>query len=167
MTRIHVTEPDTDSDNFIPGVPDPEQPQRRAGYFASEKAQVWTSKTEWDGNNRVDVNTRDYTCSQYLYRTAQGRWVLNVVSKWQGVPETYHYIADTAARDWLLFNDHDTDLYKYFGEPEEERGPGRPEIGGAALIRFGDQLAVLDDWAKAHGVTRAEAAREAVRHLAQ
>lgn len=153
MTRIYVTEPNTD---------DAEQPPQAAGYFASEKAEVWTSKTEWDGQNRVDVNTRDYTCSQFLYRTAQGRWVLNVVSKWVGTPETYTYISDTEARDWLLFNDHDTDLYKYFGEAEEERGPGRPEIGGRVNVRLGDLVQQVDAWATAHGVKQAEAIRQLI-----
>jgi hypothetical protein len=71
---------------------------------------------------------------------------------------------DAKARDWLITNDEDEAAEKYF-DIEEERGPGRPEVGGAVHVRLGEQLAELDAWATAHGMTRAKAIREAVSRL--
>jgi hypothetical protein len=42
---------------------------------------------------------------------------------------------------------------------DEERGPGRPGIGGAVHVRLGEQLAQADRWAAFYGVTRADAIR--------
>lgn len=162
MTRIYVTEPDTDSDAYDEWDHPAQGPQRRAGFFTLESARYWRGRTEWDSNNHVDVNTRDYATSHHLYLTAQGRWVLNVYSKWPGVAETYSYIADDEARDWLVFNDCDDDAQMFFGEVEQERGPGRPEIGVAVSLRLGDALPLLDEYAAANKLSRAEANRRLI-----
>lgn len=168
MPRIYVTEIDTDSDDYNQHDPAAEQPYRRAGWFTEERATYWHgAKQVFDGANRADVNTHDQNRGEGLYRTAQGRWVLRTWSNWQGENDTFRYVDDDTARSWLIFNGEDAAAKEHFGDIEEERGPGRPEIGGAALIRFGDQLEPLDAWAKAHSMTRAEAAREAVRRLTQ
>jgi len=153
MDRIYVTAPSDD----------PYEGPQRAGYFDQDVATYWHGDTYWDGNNRADKNTGDSRWGQGLYRTAQGRWVLHTWSRWQGEQPTYTYTADTAAHDWLLFNNYDKDAEKHFGEAEQERGPdlgGRPEIGGPVLLRLGDVLPLLDAYAKSNGFTRAYAARQ-------
>lgn len=154
MARIYVTEQYTEADTYAP---DWDGPQR-AGFFTRESAKVWEGKTNWDGNNNADVNV-GANRGQDLYRTAQGRWVLSTWSRWQGKDTTYMYVDETTARDWLLFNDHDKAAEEYFGEIEEERGPGRPEIGGRVNVRLGDLAQQVEQWAKEHGVKQAEAIR--------
>ncbi|MBF6302305.1 ribbon-helix-helix protein, CopG family [Nocardia amamiensis] len=48
-------------------------------------------------------------------------------------------------------------------EDWERPRPGRPEIGGAALIRFGDLLARVDERSREESINRAELVRRAVR----
>lgn len=148
MTRIYVTQPDAD-------------PQR-AGFFTKESATYWRGDKKWDGHNLVDVNTSDQNRGQGIYRTAQGRWVLHSWSSWDGEEPTYRYVEDADARDWLLFNDAEDAVREHFGEPEDERGPGRPEIGAPVQVRLGDLLPQVDAWATQNGVKRAEAVRRLV-----
>lgn len=146
--RIYVTDPDAHVGNV--------------GFFTRESAQVWDGDTRWDGSNNIDINV-GANRSQKLYRTAQGRWVLGTWSQWANEDDLYVYTDDTGARDWLLFNDHDDAAEKYFGDIEEERGPGRPEVGSAVHVRLGDLVAQVDAWAKEHGVkSRADAIRQLV-----
>lgn len=161
MTRIYVTETDTDSDSYDPYGNDRYQPRRRAGFFNPESATYWHGdKQVFDGANLADVNTRDQNRGQGMFRTAQGRWVLTTWSNWQGETDTYSYATDNDARDWLLFNDYEDAVREHFGEPEDERGPGRPEIGGTAQLRLGTALLErVDKYAAAQGMSRAAAAR--------
>jgi hypothetical protein len=54
-------------------------------------------------------------------------------------------------------------VHEYFGEPEEERGPGRPEIGGTISVRLGDALPLLDTYVKNEGLpSRADALRKII-----
>lgn len=157
MTRIYVTEIDTDSADYYADIPDREQPRRRAGFFTEESATYWHgNKNVFDGANLADVNTRDQNRGQGLYRTKQGRWVLRQWSNWQGEVDTFDYISEQVARDWLLFNDY-TDAHRdHFGEPEEERGPGRPEIGARVTLNLGPALLDrVDKYAAHEGMTRA------------
>ncbi|HEY2763440.1 MAG TPA: hypothetical protein VGJ13_05420 [Pseudonocardiaceae bacterium] len=164
MTRIYVTETDTDS--YDPWESDEQAPRRRAGFFTEESATYWHGdKAVFDGSNLADVNTRDQNRGQGLYRTAKGRWVLRTWSNWQGEVDTYSYVTEDDARDWLIFNAEEDAAQKYFGEIEDERGPGRPEVGGAVHVRLGDLLPSLDAWASRAAVSRADAVREAVRRL--
>lgn len=162
MTRIYVTEPDTDADGYdrYERHDDPRQPQRRAGFFTQESATYWHGNKEWDGANHADVNTRDSARGQGLYRTAQGRWVLRTWSSWQGESDTYRYTTDADARDWLLFNEYEDAVREHFGEPEEERGPGRPEIGAPIQVRLGDLRPAVEYYARERGVSQAEAIRQ-------
>lgn len=99
---------------------------------------------------------------EHLYRTPGGRWVLNHWSQWQGSRETYRFITDDQARDWLLRNESDAIVEKWFGALAEESGPGRPEIGGAVHVRLGEELARVDAWADEQKIKRAEAVRRLV-----
>lgn len=163
MTRIYVTEPDPDAYPPSYYADDTNGPRRNAGYFTEESATYFHGdKGVFDGSNLADVNTRDQNRGQCLYRTAQGRWVLRTWSNWQGEVDTYSYVSEDDARDWLIFNNKEDAAQKYFGEIEDERGPGRPEVGGKALVRFGDLLPEVDAWAARAGVSRSEALRRLV-----
>src|SRR5690606_2328709 len=96
---------------------------------------------------------------QALYRTPKGRWVLHKWSQWAGSEDTYEYISDDRAREWLLKCEHDDAVEKYFGELEEESGPGRPPIGSPINVRLGDDLQARVDAAALPGEKRAATIR--------
>jgi hypothetical protein len=132
------------------------------GWFDSTRAEIYSEVTSWDGDNQVSVATGNYAEHEALYHTAGGRWVLHHWSAWHGKPETYEFIDDDRAREWLILNEHDDAVAKHFGEIEEERGPGRPMIGGKVTIRLGDLLADVEMYQAGHGLTQAAALRQIV-----
>lgn len=134
---------------------DSEGPQL-AGWFDWSKADRW-SDSDYNGNGSGGPGR-----GQAVIRTAKGRWVLEQWTAWQNESDTYEYIPDERAQEWLLRHNEDAAVAEHFGAIEEERGPGRPEIGGRITTAIGDDLLVqLDEWAVAHGVSRAET----IRHL--
>ena len=136
------------------------EPPALAGHFDSAKAESWTDR---DYNSNGSLGTGRGTS---LWRTAGGKWVLCYWTCWQGEEDTYTYIDADAAKDWLLRNDEDTAVTKYFGPiPEEEdRRPGRPAVGQAVNVRLGDDLlGQVDAYAGEHGQSRAEIVRELVK----
>jgi hypothetical protein len=133
------------------------------GWFDSDKAEFIEEAKRWNGHNMVSVHTVDQFAHQGLYRTAKGRWVLNCWSQRQGSEQTYEFVTDEQARTWLLKNESDDLAEKYFGEVEEERGPGRPEVGKPINVRLGDELqAKVDALAAERGQKRAETIRDLV-----
>jgi len=145
MARVNVIDPET---------------RELVGWFDDEKAERFAEDRDWNGSNWISVATGSQWHHEALYRTAGGRWVLNSWSQFQGVPERYEFISDARAREWLLKNGHDEAVQRFFGEIEEERGPGRPEIGPAIQVRLpAELLRRVEDWAQAQGVSRAEAVR--------
>ena len=151
MERINITETDDDY-----GV-------RVVGWFDYDKAERFTEDTEWNGSNHISVNTGSQWNHQMLLRTKQGRWVLMVCSDYQGTLPSFEFAGEQAAREWLILNKQDTAAERFFGEVEEERGPGRPAIGEAINIRLGDELlTAVDARAAAAGKTRAETIRALV-----
>ena len=131
------------------------------GWFDEAKAEEFKEATRWDGSNHISIATGSQWDHQALYRTAGGRWVLHSWSQWQGRPETYRFVSDDKAREWLLKNEHDEAVEKYFGEIEEERGPGRPEIGPVIQVRLPeDLLTKVDAAAEKAGLSRAETIRQ-------
>jgi len=130
------------------------------GWFDRAKAEEFTEATRWDGSNHISLATGSQWDHEILYRTAGGRWVLHGWSQWQGRPESYRFVSDAKAREWLLANGEDEAVEKHFGEIEEERGPGRPEIGPAVMVRLPEEMiAQLDARAEAEEVSRAEIVR--------
>jgi hypothetical protein len=132
------------------------EPPALAGHFESSKAESW-SDIDHDSNGSGGTGR-----GTSLWRTAGGKWVLCHWSCWQGEEDTYNYTEADAAKDWLLRNNEDSALARYFGEiPEEEdRRPGRPAVGQAINVRLGDDLlGQLDAYASEHGNSRAEAVR--------
>lgn len=90
------------------------------GWFDREKAEVFQEAVWWDGSNNISVPTGTEFDHETLYRTRGGRWVLHIWSQWQGSRETYTFIDDETARRWLLANEHDAAVERYFGPIPEE-----------------------------------------------
>lgn len=129
------------------------------GWFDPKASESFEEATRWDGNNSVSVVADSKYGHEELYRTKKGRWVLNRWSQWQGVEETYEFIGDEHAREWLLKCERDEAVEKYFGDLDEESGPGRPEIGKPINVRLGDDLQARVDAAALPGEKRAATIR--------
>lgn len=133
------------------------------GWFDSKKAERFEEATEWDGSNHISIATGSQWDHEALYRTVGGRWVLHRWSQWQGRPETYRFLTDQEAQTWLLANDEDEAVERFFGEIEEERGPGRPEIGPEIGVRLPQAMLDRIDGLVERGVTtRAEVVRRLI-----
>lgn len=133
------------------------------GWFNEDSATRYGEDTDWNGNNHISVNTGSQWHHEELYRTTKGRWVLGKYSNYQGTLPSYEFVSDERAREWLIHNHHDSAVKEHFGEVEEERGPGRPEIGPAVNMRFPQELLDrIDAAAKTDGVSRAEKIRRLV-----
>lgn len=130
-------------------------------YFDLDKASSWEGRREWDGANRADVNV-GANAGQNLYRTAGGRWVLGSWSSYVSTPDSYEWVTDEKAHEWLLYNDHDDAAQEHFGPAAEERAAGRPMIGARICVRLGDHLTAVDAYAKDRGISRADAVRQLV-----
>jgi hypothetical protein len=124
-----------------------------AGWFDSQRAQRY-SDVDRNGNGSGGTGR-----GQAVYRTAQGRWVLEHWTSWQGEHDRAEYIDAEAAKTWLLENDFDDAVKEHFGEIEDERGPGRPEVGPATQVRLGEDLTARVDAARHAGESRAAAIR--------
>lgn len=113
--------------------------------------------TYWDGNNSRGVISGLQLGNEQLLRTSGGRWITRYDGRREyNGPLTFTFITDAQAREWLLRCEFDDIVEKYFGEVEEERGPGgRPEVGNAVHIRLGELLARVDLAAARQGKTRA------------
>ena len=148
MNRIKITE--TDEFGEIVNV----------NWFDADRAEQFDEPTRWDGNNHKGVISGLQAGYEVLYRTAGGRWVryYNASNEFNG-PEFHEFITDDAARNWLLRADKDDVVEKYFGEIEDEKGPGRPEVGPPTNLRLGAELTAKVDVARREGESRAAAIR--------
>ena len=134
------------------------------GHFDPDKAERFEQGSRWDGSNTVGVITGSQWVDEYLYRTSGGKWVLNHdAHRCHNGPDTYAFLTDEQAHDWLLRSEcNDEAIKRFFGPvPEEaDRRPGRPAIGDPIQIRLHPELLASVDWyAGKAGVPRAEAAR--------
>jgi hypothetical protein len=128
-----------------------------AGWFETSAAQSW-SDVDYNGNGSRGIGR-----GQAVWRTKGGRWVLQEWTNWEGEIEHNRFISPEQAREWLLANNADDAVEQHFGPVEDERGPGRPEVGKPVQIRFpDDMLAGIDAYASEQGVSRAEAVRQIV-----
>lgn len=149
MQRIRITERDEFTGD-VTGV----------SWFDRDAAEQFEEGTFWDGNNRRGLISNLQAGHECLYRTKGGLWVrhYDATSEFNG-PEYYEFITDDAARVWLLRAEEDTAVEKYFGELEDEKGPGRPEVGPATNVRLGEELTAKVDAARLDGESRAAAIR--------
>ncbi len=138
---------------------DGDEGKQLQGWFDPKTCELFEEDTRWDGNNHISVVAGGQFEHEGLYRTKKGRWVLNHWSQWEGREETYQFVSDDEAREWLLKCGRDEAVEKYFGELEEESGPGRPAIGPQINIRLGDELTTRVDAAKRDGESRAATIR--------
>lgn len=76
-------------------------------YFYLDKAEKFEEKTKWNGNNHISLVTGSQWEHEALYRTAEGRWILNHWSQWQGSKETWVEVNNEAAAKWLVICGHD------------------------------------------------------------
>lgn len=133
--------------------------RRIIGWFDWDVIQGRWSDRDYNGNGSGGAGR-----GEEVILTAGGKWVMNHWTNWQGESSTRVYITADDARDWLLRNDEDSAVEEHFGEipGEEDRRPGRPEIGEPVGVRLGDLLGAVDAYASAKGVKRAEAIRQLV-----
>lgn len=106
------------------------------GWFDPDTALRFEEHTWFDGHNHVGSITGSQYDHQVLYRTEGKRWVRYCWSQWQGSPESYDYLTDAAAREWLLRNHQDEAVAQFFGPIDAESGPDTLDavsVGGAAL----------------------------------
>lgn len=135
----------------------------RDGWFDQESATFFEGRREWDGANMACVHLKDGTRRQHLYRTRGGRWVIQTLSQWSHEQTGYMFVSDDQARDWLILNENDAVVEKYFGEIEEEVGPGRPTTGTSVKVNIPPHhIADLDTLAAEDGTSRADQIRKAV-----
>jgi hypothetical protein len=131
---------------------------RVTGWFDYEQARAWQDR-DHNGNGSLGRGR-----GTGIVLTASGKWVGQRWTSWQGEEYTHVYITPDEAREWLIANGCDEAVKGHFGElaEEEDRRPGRPEIGDPVGVRLGDLLGAVDAYAAQHGVKRAEAIRQLV-----
>jgi hypothetical protein len=161
MTRINIYAAPDESDWMDDGKP------QRLGWFDPAKAECFDQDRRHDGNNMVGVITHSEWVDEYLYRTSGGKWVLNHdAHRAYNGPDTYAFVTDEEAHDWLLRSEcNDEAVKRFFGDvaEEEDRRPGRPAIGEAVNIRLGtDLLSMVDRYAAERSISRAEGIRRLV-----
>lgn len=132
------------------------------GWFDPATAERFHEAKEWNGRNRVGVVSGGQIGYEMLFRTKGGRWIHNrdFTNEFNG-GDVYRFISDAEARDWLIGSqDNDEAVERYFGEIEEEKGPGRPEVGPAFSLRFPQELIdAVDERAKSMKISRAQLVR--------
>ena len=129
-----------------------------AGWFDWSKASHWDD-SDYNGNGSLGTGR-----GTGLYRTAQGRWVSETWSRWQGEPRhACTFTTPEQAREWLLRNDEDAAVAEHFGEIEEERGPGRPKVGEQVCFTVpAADLGIIDALVERDGSSRSAVLRRAV-----
>ena len=121
------------------------------GWFNPDKALSWRGQEQTYG--RTD-----------LLLTKQGQWLYGHITYRQGQGDRYERIIPDEAREWLIRggSEYDEDIARYFGELEEERGPGRPTEGTRIDVRVpADLLTKVDAQRERDGdSSRAETIRK-------
>jgi hypothetical protein len=134
----------------------------KTGWFDLESAERFDESTTWNGENHVgDMSGIPKNFGyEALYRTKGGKWVRNRdATRYFNQGDEYEFITDEQAREWLIKTGQDEAVERFFGEIEEERGPGRPEIGPMVNVRLGGQLTAKVDAARRPGESQAAAIR--------
>lgn len=153
----------------------------RASWFSPDAAREVVSESRtWDGQNLVGSTSGLQTNRAVLYLTRGGRWVEHVDASHEfDGPDTYRYLTDNQARDWLTRSaeeaaggraaermageDAERALAKHFGDVGEETDSetdasqgGRPPIGPTINVAYPREvLTRIEDSAAAEGISRA------------
>ena len=101
MTRVNIYE-DGDRDGKL------------TGWFNTDTAEQWSDR---DHNNNGSGGTGRGTA---VWRTRDERWVLENWTSWQDERSTYEFIDLEKAREWLIRNEEDAAVAKYFGPLDDE-----------------------------------------------
>lgn len=80
-----------------------------SGWFDLEKATAFKEGSWWDGRNHISKATGGQWNHEILYRTKNGKWVLNAYSQSEGSRETYETITDSQAAAWFIKNEYEND----------------------------------------------------------
>lgn len=136
MTRINIHKQTIDDEWVLDG------------WFDIDKAETWTGD-DYSAGRRID-----------LLRTAQRQWLLGYMTQWQGETPRFERITPDQAHTWLIKDgDHEEDVQRFFGDLEEERGPGRPTEGTRIDVRLPEELLTRVDVRRESGESRASTIR--------
>ena len=148
MNRINIRSTDEDGITTLDG------------WFDLDAAERFDEDTEFDGNNMVSVSTGSQWEHEILWYTAGGRWVLGRNSQWQGVRDSYEFVRENHARDWLILNNRTDAVERLLDAVEDERGPGRPDVGPIVSVRLPEYLLrEVDRMGVLRGLSRAATIR--------
>ena len=70
-------------------------------WFDSDKAEKFSEKSYWNGNNHISKATGSQWEHESVYLTKGGKWILNHWSQHQGSRETYEVVSDQEASEWF------------------------------------------------------------------
>ncbi|MER5608242.1 hypothetical protein AB0F93_00530 [Micromonospora tulbaghiae] len=125
---------------------EPDGTSRWVGWFDHDTVtEIIPEDTTWDGHDHVSVHAPTFDWvegrrrkyhHERLILTRKGDWVLHHWSNWAGDEPRYSYLTAEQAHTWLSINGSDEQIARYFGQPEEGRGPGRPPVddGGPGAL---------------------------------
>lgn len=154
-------------------------PAQAEGWFTLEDAEAMPEADPMTAARHAQAMRRGEPAlgvKETLYHTSQGRWVLKtawhiddcgrfvdnesaVDPRSGGGGPRYQFLNDADAIEWLRRNRYEDWIQQYLPELPDERGPGRPEIGGRVQVRLGHLLPAVDSYAADHRCSRAEAVR--------
>jgi hypothetical protein len=153
-------------------------PVEAQGWFTLEDAEAIPEADPMTAARHAQAMRRGESTrgvKETLYHTSHGRWVLKTA--WHidecgrfvndesdadprsGGGARYRFVSDADAIDWLRRNHYEDRIQQYLPELPDERGPGRPEIGGRVQVRLGHLLPAVDSYAADRRCSRAEAVR--------
>lgn len=61
--------------------------------------------TRWNGSNHISKATGEQFEHEALYYTKSGKFILNHYSDWQGTNETYEWLDEGEAVNWIIKNE--------------------------------------------------------------
>jgi hypothetical protein len=154
-------------------------PVEAQGWFTLEDAEAMPEADPMTAARHAQAMRRGEPAlgvKETLYHTSHGRWVLKTawhidecgrfvdddesdVDPRSGGGPRYKFLSDADALDWLRRNRYEDRIQQYLPELPDERGPGRPEIGGRVQVRLGHLLPAVDSYAADHRCSRAEGVR--------
>ena len=154
-------------------------PVEAQGWFTLEDAEAMPEADPMTAARHAQAMRRGEPAlgvTETLYHTSHGRWVLktawhidecgrfvddesDVDPRFGDGGPRYKFLSDAEAIDWLRRNRYEDRIQQYLPELPDERGPGRPEIGGRVQVRLGHLLPAVDSYAADHKCSRAEAVR--------